>query len=211
MPSNKKCLRSADLYLILDREVNSYDELWEILKESARCGVGVVQLRDKFGSALDILKFTQKAQQFLRGRIPFIVNDRVDLALASGASGVHLGQEDLSVAFARRILGKDALIGVSCQNFKHALKAQKEGADYIGLGSVFKTQTKPDRSAMDLKLLESVAAKIKIPLFAIGGITAEKIYLIRRLGIGRVAVCREICLARSVRKAVLNLKEALRG
>ena len=211
MLSNKKCLRSADLYLILDREVNSYDELWEILKESARCGVGIVQLRDKFGSARDILKFTQKAQQFLAGRIPFIVNDRVDLALASGASGVHLGQEDLSVAFARRILGKDVLIGVSCQNLKHALKAQEEGADYIGFGSVFKTQTKPKRSEMNLKLLESVAAKIKIPLFAIGGITAQKIYLIRRLGIGRVAVCREICQDRSVRKAVLNLKEALRG
>ena len=211
MLSNKRCLKAAQLYLILDRQVNSYDELWQILTKSVRTNVDIVQLRDKFGSAREVLKFSKEARQFIRGKIPFIVNDRVDIALASGASGVHLGQDDLSVSFARRILGKNALVGVSCQSLKHALKAQRDGADYIGFGSVFKTLTKPNRREMNLKLLEKVSAQIKIPLFAIGGITAQRVDLIRRLGIARVAVCREICLASDVRKAVVELKSALRG
>src|SRR3990167_7876511 len=154
MVSLKASLKKARVYLILDTQVNGYDELFEILKQSLNTGVDIVQLRDKFAKAIETLKFAKKAVRLINGRIPFIVNDRVDLALASQAAGVHLGQDDLPISEARKLMGKKAIIGVSCQNLIQAQEAKKQGADYIGFGSVFKTETKPDRQPMDLKLLK---------------------------------------------------------
>ncbi len=198
MSSSKECLKQARLYLILDRQVNDYYQLWKILKQSVSAGVDMVQLRDKIGSLREILQFSQKAIKFLKGKIPYIINDRVDLAVASGASGVHLGQKDLPIQYAKKMLGKNAIIGISCQTYQHAFEAQRAGADYIGFGSVFKTQTKPDRDLMDLKLLADVVKKIRIPLFAIGGINLDNICDITELGVRRVAICRAICSAHDI-------------
>ena len=125
------------MYLILDAQVNSYGQLLDILKRSIRCGVDIVQLRDKAGSAREILKFSEKALKIVGDKMPFMINDRVDLAIMAGAAGVHLGQEDIPIAFARKMLGKKRIIGASCQTLEHARSAQREGADYIGFGSVF--------------------------------------------------------------------------
>lgn len=208
MRSNKKCLSDAKLYLILDTQVNSYKQLLDILKKSIRGGVDIVQLRDKSGSAKDILAFSKEAQKIIGKKVPFIINDRVDLAIVTGASGVHLGQEDIPIKQARRMMGENALIGISCQNLEHARKAQKDGADYIGFGSIFKTQTKPGRSPMDLDILKRVIRDIKVPVFAIGGINSGNIGLLRKIGVDRVAVCREICLAKDVSRIsrILKLK-----
>ena len=121
-----------------------------------------------------------------------IVNDRVDLAVLGGAAGVHLGQEDIPLKAARRMMGNQAIIGVSCQTLTHARQAEREGADYIGFGSVFKTQTKPDRSPMDLKLLQRVMREIRIPVFAIGGITCENVGRLREVGVERGAGWRDV-------------------
>ena len=223
MPSRKKLSRSlnhpardalkrAKLYLILDTEVRNYDSLFEIAQQAALNGVDVLQLRDKKGNAKDILNFCKGLLKFLRQNspdVPLIVNDRVDLALAAGAGGVHLGQEDLSIAFARKILGPQALIGASCQNLKQAQLAEGEGADYIGFGSVFKTKTKPRRSPMDLKLLEEVFQKIKIPVFAIGGIDPQNAAVLQRSGVRRIAVCRAVCEMKDVKQATKALKEKM--
>ena len=251
----RRALNQAKLYLILDAEVRNYDALFEIAKQAVAGGVDVLQLRDKKGSAENILKFFQRLLEFFHRNcpqisksssfpnalvgnprqihsgtgpdeamirpptktfggdsfgisskkflmIPFIINDRVDLALACGASGVHLGQEDVPVSVARKMMGPEAIIGVSCQNLQQAKQAEQEGADYIGFGSVFKTKTKPQRSPMDLKLLEEVIRKIKIPIFAIGGIAPENILTLCRIGVQRIAVCRAICEAENVRAAV---------
>ncbi len=155
----------------------------------------VFQLRDKKGSDRSIIDFIRKALRTIKGRCPFLINDRVDLALASRCDGVHLGQEDLPVATARQMLGPRAIIGVSCQDLKAVDEANKAGADYIGFGSVFKTATKPERSEMDLNLLKKAAARSSIPLFAIGGITLENLGLVKAAGVKRIAVCRAICLA----------------
>ncbi len=202
-------LKNCKLYLILDREVCGYEKLLRVAGEALKGGVDIVQLRDKKGVPKDIIRFSKDLKGILQNKIPFIMNDRVDLALVCGASGVHLGQDDIPLKTARRLMGKKALIGVSCQTLEAALKAQREGADYIGFGSVFKTFTKPGRAAMDLRLLKNAAQKIKIPLFAIGGIKSENISLVRKNGVQRVAVCREICSAHDVRKATLALKEYL--
>ncbi len=210
----RAAIRNSKLYLVLDAQVNDYDSLLEIAQSAIGHGVNIVQLRDKKGVAKNILKFSEDFLKWIRlnpahRQIPFIVNDRVDLALASGASGVHLGQEDLAVFWARKILGPHAIIGVSCQTLKQAQIAQHEGADYIGFGSVFKTKTKPERNPMDLKLLEEVVRRSKIPVFAIGGINSENALKLHQVGVNRLAVCRAICEARNIPGAVKGLVEAL--
>ena len=204
MPSCREVLNQAKLYLVLDRQVQNYDALFEIAKQAVLGGVDVLQLRDKKGTAGDILKFSKRLLEFLKKKslaIPFITNDRVDLALACASSGVHLGQEDLPVSFARKLMGPQAIIGASCQTFEQAKRAEQEGADYIGFGSVFKTKTKPHRFPMDLKLLEEIIRKIKIPVFAIGGIDQHNVLTLRRKGIERIAVCRAVCEAGDVEEA----------
>ncbi len=211
MPSNKKRLAGARLYLILDAQVIGYDRLLSVLKTVVRCGVGIVQLRDKNGSAKNILSFCRQALKITAGRVPFIVNDRVDLAVLSGADGVHLGQDDISCCQARRMMGPKAMIGVSCQTFEHARKAQNEGADYIGFGSVFKTRTKPHRRPMDLDILRRVVGQTRIPVFPIGGISRENIGVLTAIGVRRAAVCRDILLAKDIGESIGEFKKILRG
>lgn len=194
--------------MILDREVNDYGRLLEIARESLP-GVGIVQLRDKKGCARDVLSFARKILKVFRGRIPFIVNDRVDLAMSSGADGVHLGQEDMPLKEARRIMGDQAIIGISCQTYAHARRAERDGADYIGFGSVFRTLTKPGRSPMDLELLRRVVRDIQIPVFAIGGITPDCMAGLRDLGVERFAVCRAVCEAGNIQKTIREMKVCL--
>ncbi len=207
MRSNKKLLAAAKLYLILDTQVLDYEPLLQVLKDSVRGGIDIVQLRDKKGSTKEILDFCRKVLKITKHKIPFIVNDRADLAFFSGADGLHLGQEDLKYSLALRMLGKNKIIGVSCQTLDHALKAQAQGADYIGFGSVFQTHTKPGRQAMDLDLLQKVIKRLKIPIFPIGGISRGNIGQLISLGVERVAVCRDILLAKDVTQAVKELRD----
>jgi thiamine-phosphate pyrophosphorylase len=209
MRSNKRLLASSKLYLILDTQVLDYGPLLQVLKDSVRAGTDVVQLRDKNGSAKEILDFCRKILKITRHQIPFIVNDRADLAFVSGADGLHVGQEDLEYSMALRLLGRKKIIGVSCQTLAQALKAQAQGADYIGFGSVFETQTKPGRQAMDLDLLQKVIRQVKIPVFPIGGISRGNIGQLISLGVTRVAVCRDILLAKDPAQAVRGLKRAI--
>ncbi|MEI6438194.1 MAG: thiamine phosphate synthase [Candidatus Omnitrophota bacterium] len=212
MVSKRKLLSGCKLYLILDAGVCSYDRLFEVLKAASQSGVDIVQLRDKVGFVKDILRLSKQSVSWLKGRVPFIVNDRVDIAKASGASGVHLGQDDFPVDEARRILGPRAIIGVSCQNAAHIRRALRERADYIGFGSVFKTLTKPERLPMDhTKLREAVriAEGNGLPLFAIGGISSSNVGQVRDQDVRRVAVCRDIMLAEDTRRSVGELRAAL--
>ena len=210
MPWSKTSLRRARLYLILDTEVGTYDQLFEILTKSVAAGIDIVQLRDKKGHVHQTVQLAKRIAKFLAGRIPFIINDRVDVALAVGACGVHLGQEDIPLNIARQLLGRRYIIGASCQTLVHAVKAKREGADYIGFGSVFKTLTKPDRQPMNLTLLKKVCEKVDLPIFAIGGITTKNVQSVVSLGIKRVAVCRAICLAPDVVKAVKEFNALLK-
>ena len=200
-------MAAAKLYLILDTQVLDYGALLQVLKDSVRGGIDIVQLRDKKGSTKEILDFCRKVLKITRHQIPFIVNDRADLAFFSGADGLHLGQEDLEFSSGPRLLGKNKIIGVSCQNLQQATVAEAFGADYIGFGSVFQTQTKPDRQAMDLGLLQKVIKKVKIPVFPIGGISRRNIGQLIPLGVTRVAVCRDILLAKNPAQVVRELKK----
>jgi thiamine-phosphate pyrophosphorylase len=158
------------------------------------------------------LFFARKVQRHLADRIPFIVNDRVDIACLSGASGVHVGQDDLPVAEARKILGRKKIVGTSCQTLGHIRRAVEDGADYIGFGSVFRTLTKPGRSPMDFGLLKQAvraAQRARVPLFAIGGIGQNNLPLVTSCGVKRVAVCRDILLAEDVHSSVGELRRRI--
>ena len=122
---------------------------------------------------------------------------------------VRTGQDDISLKCARKMIGNNAVIGVSCQTFVQAQIATEEGADYIGFGSVFKTLTKPSRSPMDLTLLSRIVHNSKIPVFAIGGIDLKNISQLNEIGIQRVVVCRAICQSRNCERTVENFKHAL--
>jgi thiamine-phosphate pyrophosphorylase len=197
------------LYLILDAGVVGYDELFVKMKIAVHSGVDIVQLRDKLGTSREALKFAQRALAWLGKRALFIVNDRIDIARISGADGVHLGQDDLPVREARRMLGPRAIIGKSCQTLLHVRAACREGADYIGFGSVFKTLTKPGRKPMDLARLRAAAQVSRVPLFAIGGITRQNVKRVISCGVARVAVCREFLLAEDIAFSVGEMEKAL--
>ena len=215
MPSSKKLLKSfrgrllkkASLYLVLDAQVCSYARLFEIAKKAVSAGVDVIQLRDKFGSAKDILEFSIRMVRLCCGKTLYIVNDRIDLALLSGADGVHLGQDDISCTEAREMLGRNRIIGVSCQNGKHLKAAQNDGADYIGFGSVFKTQTKPLRQPVNLKLLKEIYQQARLPVFAIGGIKLENAEGLLKIGVNRIAVTRALSLTSNIEKSVFHFKK----
>ena len=210
MLSRKKLLENCKVYLILDREVKSYQKLFEIAEKSIAAGIDIIQLRDKQGTAREVLDFSRKILKLTRGKIPYIINDRVDLAIVSKASGVHIGQEDIPLKVARRMIGLKAMIGVSCQTFEHAKAAEADGADYIGFGSVFKTLTKPDREPMNFDFLRRVIQNIKIPVFAIGGITLKNAADLKETGVERMAICRAILSAQDVAATVRKFKTVLR-
>ncbi len=211
MPLRKKLQQNSKLYLILDTQVHEYSRLLMVAKKAVAAGVDIIQLRDKQGTAKDIIRFSEKILCFTQRRIPYIINDRVDLALACQADGVHFGQDDLSLIEARKISGKKMIMGVSCQTLGHAKKAQEQGADYIGFGSVFKTLTKPERDPVDLKLLKKIVRDIKIPTFAIGGITLDNLSRIQEVGIKRIAVCRAISEASNVGLITRKFQEAFKS
>ena len=205
----KAALKQARLYLVLDRQVADYSRLDKILKAAVRGGVDIVQLRDKVGSDRDTISFLRSALKFLNGKVPLIINDRLDLAVICQTQGVHLGQEDIPIEEARRILDKQAIIGVSCQTLSQAKSAQNAGADYIGFGSVFKTMTKPSRLPMDLKRLNLATQKIKIPVFFIGGINQKNLPGLMKHGVKRVAVTRAISFADDVCRASRDFQRIL--
>lgn len=156
-------------------------------------GVDVLQLRCKEWPALPFTRLATRVATLARDAgVPFIINDRPDVALAAGADGVHLGQDDLPVAWARRILGH-AIVGRSSHESAHAEQAIAEGADYFAVGPVWETPTKPGRRAAGLSYVRAVAQRdVAIPWFAIGGITPENIVDVIAAGARRVAVVRAV-------------------
>jgi thiamine-phosphate pyrophosphorylase len=211
MKLRKGLLKKSQLYLILDRSSFSGFSLKKICSLASGKEIGLVQLRDKLSAKADVLKFAIKlARHLALTKTLFIINDDVDMAVASGADGLHLGQGDLSLRRARKILGEDKIIGLTCHNLAQALKAQKEGADYIGVGPVYATATKPGHASIGLKAVAALKAKIKIPYFAIGNIGEDNLDEITAVGIRRIAVCRAISKALDPKQAAKRLYRRLK-
>lgn len=211
MKLRKNLLKRSQLYLILDKAVFADRSLESLCSKISVSGIGIIQLRDKFSAKGGILSLAKKLVRRLRASSTlFIVNDYPDVAVLCGADGLHLGQEDLPISEARKILGKDKLIGISCHSLRQALEAQRQGADYIGIGPVYATATKPEYRPIGLKVLRQLKSKIKIPYFAIGDIREANIKNIVSAGATRVAVCRAILKSKNIQRAAKGLLKELK-
>lgn len=199
------------LYVIIDRQSCRNRDPAYVAEEAIKGGADIIQLRDKESADCEILKAARAIRALAhKNKVPFIINDRVDIAVAVDAAGVHLGQDDLPIEVARSIIGKDRLIGLSTHSLQQALEAQRRGADYIGVGPVFPTPTKPDYKAVGIDLIREVNDRVAIPFVAIGGICESNVNEILAAGARRIAVVRAVCGAEDVGNAAKKLKERLK-
>ncbi len=200
------------LHVLTDRKTSRGRSHLQIAEAAIAGGADVLQLRDKEASsarlyqeALQLRKLTRDAQ------VPFIVNDRLDIALAVDADGVHVGQSDLPASVVRRIVGPDKILGVSVATVEEALQAEKDGADYLGVGPVFEARgTKPDTcEPMGLECIARIRRHCRLPIVAIGGIDAENARKVREAGADAAAVISAIVSADDISQATRRLKRIL--
>ncbi|MGD9782622.1 MAG: thiamine phosphate synthase [Kiritimatiellia bacterium] len=199
------------LYLVTDRSRSRGRATADVVREAVAGGATCVQVREKNGGTREFLEEARAVRAALRGTgVPLIVNDRVDVALAVGADGVHLGQRDLPVADARRLGPPGWIIGVSAESVADAVRAEKEGADYVGASPVFATPTKTDHAPpLGLDGLRAIRAAVKIPLVAIGGLHAGNAREVIRAGADGLAVVSAIVAADSPREAAVVLRREI--
>lgn len=193
------------IYSIVDRDSCGRKSLHRVAEDCVRAGVKIIQLRDKTGDVNLFYRDALLIRKITRGKSLFIVNDRVDIAKLAEADGVHLGQCDLPVCAARKILGSRKIIGKSSHSLRQAILARDEGADYVSIGPIFKTPTKPEYKPIGLKVLKEVCRHLKIPVVAIGGIDKDNIGLLKASGAKIFAVVRAICNADDISKTVSEL------
>lgn len=192
------------LYLCTDRNLTANIE--ETVALAIEGGVTVVQLREKNCSSKEFFDIATRLKKITASKnIPLIVNDRIDIAQAIDAEGVHIGQTDLPCKVARKILGAEKIIGVSVSNVEEAIQAEIDGANYLGVGAMFATATKTDAKIVTLDTLKKIRTAVKIPIVAIGGINLETISKIKPANIDGVAVVSAIIAAENPKRAAENL------
>jgi len=200
-------LRDFKLYVILNIECGN---TVEIAQKVISAGADIIQLRAKGSCDREVIELAENLKKLVRKTsTSFVLNDRADLAKIVEADGVHLGQTDLSVKDGRKILDTDKFIGISTHSLDQALAAQREGADYIGIGPIFATATKPNTSPLKPKIIAKIKPKIKLPFVAIGGITLDNLDQVLACGAKRIAVSQAIIGAKDVYQATKQFRQRL--
>ncbi|QWU80390.1 thiamine phosphate synthase [Campylobacter novaezeelandiae] len=197
------------LYLVASKQDKSDETFLNTLEQAIRGGVGIIQLREKELSARKFFELAFKVKKLCDAYcIPLIINDRLDIALALDASGVHLGQEDLDIKLARKILGKDKIIGLSLQKIEQLKNI--EGANYLGCGAINSTPTKKSE-ILSLEILEQIITLSKLPVVAIGGIDETNVLNLKGLKLSGIAVVRAIMCAKDPFLASKNLRKLFKS
>jgi len=189
----KESLRG--LYAITDKKLIAREDFIEAVEKALIGGASIIQLREKETNQEELIRLGKDILMITKShRVPLIINDSPELAKEIGAEGVHLGEHDCSIAYARSVLGEDAIIGVSCYGqIERGINAEREGADYVAFGTSYYTPTKPDREPTSVDVLKEAVEKIKrIPIFAIGGITVDNARTIMDTGVDGIAVITSI-------------------
>ena len=200
------------LYLVTDRMLMSTKTLGEAVEQAVIGGCTMVQLREKEISSLDFYVLASEMKKITdRYGIPLIINDRIDIAMAVGAAGVHIGQKDIPADIARKVIGKDMLLGVSAVSAAEAVNAAKAGADYLGVGAMFPTGTKPDAGFVSMEELERIRKAVDIPIVVIGGISKENAMLFQPMGIDGLAVVSAVIAQPDIKKSAADLKSLFLG
>lgn len=211
MDNNKKYVPDSvdyTLYLCTDRGLMTTGTIEESVELAIQGGVTIVQLREKdcssrefYNTAISVKAITD------RYNVPLIINDRVDIAMAVDAAGVHVGQSDLPAEAVRAIIGSDKIVGVSTATVKEARKAQADGADYIGVGAMFTTSTKKNTRGVSMELLADIRAAVNIPMVAIGGINESNAAQFTNTGVNGLAVVSAIIARQDIKSAAAELKK----
>lgn len=199
------------LYAVTDRSWLNGETLYSQVEKALKGGATFLQLREK---QLDEEAFLQEAKAIgelcRRYRVPFVINDNVEIARASGADGVHVGQSDMEAGDVRQKLGPDKIIGVSAHNVEEAVLAEQRGADYLGVGAVFGTTTKKDAGNLSFETLQDICRAVKIPVIAIGGIGRDNVGGLSGSGICGVAVVSAIFAQKDIEEATRELKQRVK-
>lgn len=198
------------LYAVTDRYWLGKRTLHDVVKESLDGGVTFVQLREKHLDQAHFLEEAKDLKMLCKAyNVPFVINDNVDIALEMDADGVHVGQSDMEAGDVRAKLGPDKIIGVSAQTVEQAVLAEKRGADYLGVGAVFPTNSKDDATDVSYETLKTICQAVSIPVIAIGGITKDNVEELSGSGICGIAVISAIYGQKNIKDATANLKMAV--
>ena len=199
------------LYAVTDRTWVGKETLYEQVEDALKGGATFIQLREKeldkesfLKEAIEIKKLCKKYN------VPFVINDEVDIALCVDADGVHVGQSDMEAGNVRELLGPDKIIGVSAQTVEQAILAEKRGADYLGVGAVFKTGSKDDADDVSHDTLKAICEAVSIPVIAIGGITVDNVAELEGTGICGIAVISAIFAKTDIKEATNKLLETVK-
>lgn len=200
--------KSLLLYAVTDRHWTGEKTLYQQTEEAILGGTTFLQIREKELNEADFEKEALELQALCKKyKIPFIVNDNVELAKKIDADGVHVGQEDMNACKVRELLGPNKILGVSAQTVEEAILAEKQGADYLGVGAVFPTGTKSDAIDVPHQTLKAICKAVKIPVVAIGGITKDNLCQLKGSGIAGISVISAIFAQKDIKAAAEELKK----
>ena len=193
---NREALR---LYLVTNRYQDSLKSFLEKIETACRSGVTIVQLREKNLTTNQYYQLAKEVKEITDAyQVPLIIDDRLDVCLAVDAAGLHIGDDELPVSVARKVLGPEKILGVTAKTVKRALEAEEGGANYLGTGAIFPTTTKENAPITLISTLKTICQRVAIPVVAIGGLTSENIDQLIGTGIAGVAVVRDLMQAEDV-------------
>ena len=200
------------LYLVTDRQLMSCDSLTEAVEQAILGGCTMIQLREKELSSLEFYNQAVAVKQVTdKYHIPLIINDRIDIAMAVQATGVHIGQHDLPAAAVRKVIGENMLLGVSASSIAEAIQAQLVGADYLGVGAMFPNGTKTDADSVSMEELQKIRTAVSLPIVVIGGINKGNAGRFKPMGIDGLAVVSAIIAQSDIKAAAAELKDLFCG
>lgn len=199
------------LYAVTDRAWSSdLKTFYEQIEQSLKAGVTFLQLREK---TLDKENFLNEAKEIKKicanYNVPFIINDNIEIAQEVNADGIHIGQNDISLVEAKELIGNDKIIGVTVHSIEEALDAEKNGASYLGVGAIFKTNSKEDAKVINIDELKKISSSVNVPVVAIGGIKKNNLSILNNTGIAGIAVISAIYSHKDIYSATRELKKTL--
>lgn len=198
------------LYLVTDRDLMSTETLEQAVEDACKGGVTLVQLREKHASRLEFVDLAYRVKRICdKYGVPLIINDEPEIAVEIGATGVHVGQEDLEASRVREIVGPDAIVGVSAATVAEAQAAQRAGADYLGVGGIASTATKPEAGVLTIEELREIVESVDIPVVAIGGVNARTIPGLLGMGLAGYSIVSAIIAADDIEAASRELRSLI--
>ena len=199
---------NAKLYFITDSTNYNDTEFLLRIEQALKGGVNLIQLREKEKTTREYIELAKKVHEITKKyNVPLIIDDRIDVAMASGAEGVHLGQSDMPIDTARKILGRNFIIGATAKTVCQAIEAYKQGANYLGVGAIYPTTTKVKTILTKTETLEDICKAVDIPVYAIGGLNKENIGILKGIDIAGICVVSAIMKAENPKKAAEELKK----